>query len=280
MQSNNANKAVNGSGLTLINGKPLNYKRFGFGSGPPIVFVHGLGGTMDFWTPLIQSLDLEQSHSLHLFDLEGHGLSPTSPISSLSIKSFAEDLNGIFEKADINSGATLVAHSMGCLVAVRFVLEHPGKISKLVLLGPPPSPLPEAASVASYQRATTARMQGMAAIVDAVATAGTSEATKTSNTVALAAVRISLLGQDPESYAKACTALADSAKDVLDFSQIGAKTLIVTGAEDKVSPRQLCEKLVAALPNAAGVKVLPAVGHWHVFEDIKGVASAVSSYLK
>jgi pimeloyl-ACP methyl ester carboxylesterase len=77
---------------------------------------------------------------------------------------------------------------MGCLIAVKFALAHPEKISKLVLLSPPPSPLPEAGSKGSYQRAEIARTQGMAAVVDAFATAGTSDATKKTNQVALAAV--------------------------------------------------------------------------------------------
>jgi pimeloyl-ACP methyl ester carboxylesterase len=275
LQFNNANKAVHGFGLTSINNKPLNYKKLG--SGSPIVFIHGLGGTLDFWTPLIQTLELEHKHTLHLFDLEGHGLSPTSPLNKLSIRSYANDVNGVFEHASIHSGATLVAHSMGCLVAARFALEHPQKVSKIILLGPPPSPLPEVASKGSYARAETVRTQGMNNVVDAVVTAGTSEATKKQNQVALVAVRLSLLGQDPEGYAKGCTALASSAEETLDWKLIQSKTLIITGDEDKVSPPQLCEKM--ELSNKVPPVVLPGVGHWHIYEDLQGVANAVSSFL-
>jgi pimeloyl-ACP methyl ester carboxylesterase len=275
MNSSNVNKAVNGFGLTLINGKPFNYKSIG--SGPPVIFVHGLGGTLEFWDPLIQTLSLKQKHSLHLFDLEGHGLSPTSPLSALSIQSFATDLNGIFEHASIDSGATLISHSMGCLIAARFALEHPEKISKLILLGPPPSPLPEVASKGSYARADTARTKGMGEVVEAVVTAGTSDATKQQNLVALAAVRLSLLGQDPEGYAKGCTALAMSAEETLEWKRIQTQTLIITGDEDKVSPPQLCERM--ELPNKLPPVILEGVGHWHVFENVQGVAKAVETFL-
>ena len=226
---------------------------------------------------MIQALDLEKTHPLHLFNLEGHGLSPTSPLSRLSIESFSEDVNGIFENANITSGATIVAHSMGCLVAANFALTHSDKVSKLILIGPPPSPLPEAGVNAAYVRAETARTQGMAAVVDAVASAGTSDKTKNLNQLAVAAVRMSLLGQDPEGYAKACTALA-GAKG-LDFGAIQAKTLIVTGSEDTISPPQLCEKYVDALKGKASLQVLQDVGHWPVFEDVQGVASAVRDFL-
>lgn len=274
----NAAKAVGKSDLININGKLLHYSKLGSSSGSPIVFVHGLGGTVDYWTPLIQSAQLGKAHSLHLFDLEGHGLSPTSPLSTLSIESFASDLKRVFDHAEIKSGATLIAHSMGCLVAAQFALSHPDLISKLILVGPPPSPLPEAASNGTYARAETVRTKGMAAIVDAVVTAGTSEKTKSANQLAVAAVRLSLLGQNPEGYAKACGALA-GATSKLDFSQIKAETLIITGTEDKVSPPQLCEGYGKALPKSAGVNVLENVGHWHVFEDVQGVSKAVSTFL-
>lgn len=278
LRSSNSTKSVNSSLLTQINNKPLHYKSQGESSFSPIVFIHGLGGSLEFYTPLVQTLSLEKSHSLHLFDLEGHGLSPTSPLSKLSIDSFAKDVNGIFEKARITSGATLVAHSMGCLIAVQFALAHPEKVSKLILIGPPPSPLPEAGSNATHARAETVRTNGLAEIVDAVVTAGTSEQTKSTNTLAVTAVRLSILSQDPEGYAKACTALAESKS--LDFGAIKAPTLIITGSEDKVSPPQLCEKYVKALEKKSSLQVLENVGHWHVFEDLKGVAAAVEKFLK
>jgi pimeloyl-ACP methyl ester carboxylesterase len=277
LNHNNAARSVDTTSLTQINNKPLHYKALGNESATPVVFVHGLGGSSEFYTPLIQSLNLEQTHSLHLFDLEGHGLSPTSPLSKLSIGSFAADVNGVFENASITSGATVVAHSMGCLVAVQFALMHPDKVSKLILLGPPPSPLPEAGRAATFARAGTVRTRGMTSIVDAVVTAGTSDKTKSSNQLAIAAVRLSLLLQDPEGYSKACGALAGA--EPLDFAALKAKILIVTGSEDKVSPPQLCEKYVQSLEGEAEMKILENVGHWHVFEDLQGVAGAIKNSL-
>lgn len=168
---------------------------------------------------------------------------------------------------------------MGCLVAVNFCLENPDLVSKLVLVGPPPSPLSEAESKASFARADQVRVKGIASVVDAVVATGTSERTKKENPLAIAAARLSLLGQDPEGYAKACTALAGSVNDKLDFSSLKPQTLIITGDEDKVSPPQLCESYGNSISNSKGVKVLSGVGHWHVFEDVNGVALAVKKFL-
>ncbi|GKU06637.1 bifunctional 4-hydroxyphenylacetate degradation enzyme [Fusarium langsethiae] len=276
---NNLAKTLDaGVGLAEFDGKQLNYQRKGSGSNH-IVFVHGLGGTQDYWTPLISKLSLSENNSLHLFDLEGHGLSPTYPLSKLSIESFAQDIRSIFDAANITSSAsvTLFAHSLGCLAALNFSLSNPSLVGKLVLVGPPPSPLPDAASKGAYARAAIVRSSGMAYVVDAVVDAGTSAHSKQTNPIAIAAVRLSLLGQDPESYAKATWALAGATQE-LKVEQIQAKTLIITGDEDKVSPPSLCEKYASRIQDAQLV-VLNNVGHWHVFEDVGGVAQAVEKFL-
>ncbi|KAK2668089.1 Fumarylacetoacetase-like, C-terminal domain superfamily [Fusarium oxysporum f. sp. vasinfectum] len=260
--TNSAKTLGAGVGLAELNGKQLNYQRKGSGS-DHIVFVHGLGGTLDYWTPLISKLSLAENNSLHLFDLEGHGLSPTHPFSKLSIESFALDIRSIFDAANITSSApaTLFAHSLGCLAALNFALDNPSLVGKLVLVGPPPSP----STGRSIQGSVCARGHR------------TSGHSKQMNPTAVAAVRLSLLGQDPESYAKATWALAGATQE-LKVEQIQAKTLIITGDEDKVSPPSLCEKYASRIQDAQ-VVVLNNVGHWHVFEDVGGVAQAVDKFL-
>ena len=273
----NLSKTLGGVGLTPMNSKHLYYRHAGVQSGPPVIFVHGLGGTSEFYSPLITTLGLDKTHSLHLLDLEGHGLSPTSAASVVSISSYASDVAALARHVNI-SGATVVAHSMGCFVALTVALKHPELVSKLVLIGPPPNPLPEAAQTGSIARAALARGSGMAAVVDAVVTAGTSAKSKTENPLGIATVRMSLLSQDPEGYAKGCTALA-GVSQVLTVQNLKAQTLIICGDEDKVSPLQVCEKYASEIKGAK-VHVLPHVGHWHNFEDIAGVAKAVGSFLQ
>ncbi|CAN9093157.1 unnamed protein product [Alternaria alternata] len=217
--------------LAKVNDKLVYYKNLGSRSGPPVVFVHGLGGSSEYYRPLIHSLDIARSHQLWVYDLEGHGLSPTSPLSRLSIESFAADLNGLFEAEDISCNATIVAHSIGCLVALKFALAHPEKVGRLILLGHPFATL----------EATTN---------DAIL----------------------------KGYAKALTALGD-AHD-LDFSAVQATTLFVTGTEDYLSPPHLCEKFKAEMNAEASLRVLENVGHWHVFEDLAGVAEVIRDFVQ
>ena len=280
----NSTKSIHGtSGLTTINGKALYCTLKGSASSPPILFIHGLGGSSESFAPLISTLQLENSNSLHLLDLEGHGQSPTNAMSTLSIRSFAVDASAVIDRhhpsLDNDGGWTIIAHSMGCYVALRLAAATPSRISKIILLGPPPMPLPAAAAQANHARAALVREKGMQGIVDAVSTAGTSQRTKDSNQLGLAAVRLSLLSQEPEGYAKGCTALA-TATEAVDVEGITARVCIVTGAEDRVSTPEACERLQGCLKNAADVVVLEGVGHWHLYEDPGATAAAVRMALK
>jgi pimeloyl-ACP methyl ester carboxylesterase len=271
------NPRLPSSQLTQTNNKSLHYTSSGPENGSPVVFVHGLGGSTESFTPLIHTLGLSYTHSFHTFDLEGHGASPTHPLSILSIPSFAADLNSVFERAEITEEATIIAHSMGCLVAIDFAANHPEKVKQLILLGPPALPFPEEGVAALRTRAELVRREGMVGIADKIAQAGTSAQTQTKNPIAVAAVRMSLLGQDKEGYAKACTALADA--EVPKYEKLRVKTVIVTGSEDGVAPVEACEDIVEKLNGKGLLEVLEGVGHWSVFEDLEGVAKVVENVL-
>lgn len=252
-------------------------KRLGTKSGPPAIFIHGLGGSTEYWRPLIELTGLK-AYDCIIFDLEGHGLSPTTPTSRLSIESFAADLQAICLQNGITSDLTLVAQSLGCLVALKYAQDNPGLVSKLVLFGPPPNPLPKVVSERLYARANLVRSLGMGAVVDAVASEETSQTTQSSNPLALSAVRLSLLAQPAEGYAKACTALAEMTA-VTDLGQVDAETLIIAGADDGLGLPLVCDDCERRLTNVVEVEVLGGFGHWHVFEDPVGISKALSDFL-
>ncbi|PLB47461.1 putative fumarylacetoacetate hydrolase [Aspergillus steynii IBT 23096] len=264
-------------GLLQVGGKELFYQFQGHQEGAPVIFIHGLGGSSGYFTPLVTSL--AATHALYLTDLEGHGLSPTSALSELTVASLAADVRDVYRQARPDrKPATVVAHSMGCLVAMKLALEYPELITGLVLMGPPPSRLSPAARSGCYTRAETVRNKGMFAVVDDILDAGLSSACRTKNPLAVTATRLSLLGQDPEGYAKACTALAGSADEILDPAQLTCRTLILTGSEDVVSPPAVCDAYANAIQSSR-MKVLDEVGHWHLFENDRDTSDAVLSFL-
>ncbi|KAH8124873.1 hypothetical protein FP744_10002268 [Trichoderma asperellum] len=272
----NATRSVGATaGLTDINGKLLHYKRLGSGD-HDIVFVHGLGGTAEYFSPLIAEMGLQDVASLHLFDFEGHGLSPTHPLSVLTVDSLATDVAGVFSHAGITKSnpGTLISQAMGCTVALKFALDNPGLVKKLVLFGPPSFPLSEAARRVLEERGELIRTSGMGAVVDKIVLSSTSEHTKKTNPLAISAIRLSLLGQEPEAFAKACSAFArDEAP--LPVENLDVQTIIVTGSEDKVSSADEYARRI----KGAEIVVLPNVAQWHVFADVKGVSDSLKSFL-
>lgn len=284
----NAARSSNLKEMVTINKKLVYYRAFGKADGPPMVFVHGLGATSEYFTPLISSMDLDQKYRIHVYDFEGHGLTPTHPLSILSIESLAADLNGIFEHADISANATLVADSLGCLIARRFHVSFPGKISKLVLISPPQSLLPETLGKRLHERADIARNDGMSALVDSAASSLDPDSLNKLKPLTLAARRISLLSQDPEGYAKACTAFGRATESLgwyeprssdIATITIEPKHLIVAGGERNGVGYDGKHVYGDAFGIGNWSRRIDVGGCWTVFQDLEALVDVLGGYL-
>ncbi|KAI1268713.1 hypothetical protein F5Y18DRAFT_240602 [Xylariaceae sp. FL1019] len=263
------------SGMKMIDGKPVSIEKIGEGSNV-ITFLHGLGMSKEYWRPLISSLDFPSHVSLLLYDFEGHGLTPTHPLSLITIPSLTADLGAILEDSGA-SQVTIYAHDVGCLVAIKFAIDNPGRVKKLILLGPVTSPFLKAEGDEDIRSRLAAkqseiRARGMQAVVDD-AVSQLSGYSRGKNPLATTALRISVMSQDPEAYFKACQGLT-VVTTPLEFGKITSETLIVTGREDTRSSPGDCEEYSRQIGNSQLV-VLENVGHWHVFEDVEAVAEAL-----
>jgi len=132
------------------------------GAGPPVVCVHGLGGTSNTWTPLTGVLG--GRHRVVRPDLPGSGRSPL-PGGPPSIAGFVEALARLCGVLGIER-AVLVGHSLGTVVCQHLAVAQPSLVRGLALFGPFPAP-PDAARQGLRDRATTAGRDGMADIADA-----------------------------------------------------------------------------------------------------------------
>ena len=103
-------RASDGGLVEVRRGVRLHVEVSGKVDGEAIVFIHGLGGNLNFFKPAVQGTALESTHKLVFFDWSGHGLSPVE--QPITVESLAQDLGAVLDKADVTS-ATIVAHSMG-----------------------------------------------------------------------------------------------------------------------------------------------------------------------
>jgi pimeloyl-ACP methyl ester carboxylesterase len=100
------------------------------GSGPPLVFVHGLGGS---WTNWLENIcEFAADHRVVAFDLPGFGASE-SPREPVSIAGYARTLEQLFEALAIER-APVVGNSLGGLVSAEFTLTFPHRVERLCLV--------------------------------------------------------------------------------------------------------------------------------------------------
>ena len=110
------------------------YRRFGAGSGVPLVFFQHFRGGMDHWDPAITD-GLGAGRPIILFDNAGvAGSSGETPPSFDDMAKRAGDFLDALQIAE----ADLLGFSMGGFVAQSVALQFPGRVRKLVLVGTGP----------------------------------------------------------------------------------------------------------------------------------------------
>lgn len=117
----------------VCNGVRIAYEVTGEGS--PVTMIHGLTATSKVWRN--QVAPLSGSHRVLAYDLRGHGESAKPADGSFSFDSHVADLLDLLDGLGIAQTA-LVGWSMGASVATAFAAAHPGRVSRLVLIGGTP----------------------------------------------------------------------------------------------------------------------------------------------
>jgi pimeloyl-ACP methyl ester carboxylesterase len=102
------------------------------GSGEPVVFIHGTGGSGAYFAPLLREL---QGFRCMVIDRPGWGLSASLDYSRRPYATIAADLLRDTLDALGVERAHVVGASIGNLWALRFAMAHPSRISRVVLLG-------------------------------------------------------------------------------------------------------------------------------------------------
>jgi 3-oxoadipate enol-lactonase len=240
------------------------------GSGPPVLMVHGLGGTSIF--SQVQAQALADRFQVIRPDSAGAGRSPAT--GQISIGSHADDLAALLDQLGV-SGATVVGHSMGTLVVRTLATRHPGLVSRLILLGAVAEPA-DAVRQAQRDRAATLRQDGTAAVAPGVVASALSEGTRRDKPEVAAFVRELIMRQDPEGYARNCEALATA----IDPGPVapGLPLLLITGSDDKTGPPEVSQAIAAA-HGSATVTVIDGIGHWTALEAAGDVTDQLLKFL-
>ena len=104
----------------------LNFRKSG--SGPPLVILHGLFGSLDNWFSIAK--ELVDHYTLYLVDQRNHGDSPHGCEWNYGV--MVEDLRELLDAEGLDS-VYLMGHSMGGKTVMNFAVAYPERVRKLIV---------------------------------------------------------------------------------------------------------------------------------------------------
>jgi pimeloyl-ACP methyl ester carboxylesterase len=267
--------------LMLPDGARAHVRDQGPKDAPALVLVHGSNASLFTWSPWVERLS--QDFRVVTMDMPGHGLTGAVPNDDYSQEGMVKFTLEVADRLGLTRFA-IGGNSMGGGVAARLAEEHPGRVTKLILVdaaGMPTSQgdriplafrlarLPVVNRLMLYITPRAIVREGLQdAIVrkqiidermidlywDFARMEGSREATLK---------RFSLpWGHDVER----------------DIGKIRAPTLILWGAQDHLIPVEAAYKFHKAIPGSK-LKIFPATGHIPMEEVPDESADIVRSFL-
>ena len=116
----------------VVQGRKLYYELHGQHPGPPFLLAMGIGGSCRGWLPL-QVPDLSKERRVLIFDARGVGQSD-DPGGAFSTADLADDLSSLLDALGLRRVDVLGAF-LGGMTAQEFALRHPLRLDRLILVG-------------------------------------------------------------------------------------------------------------------------------------------------
>lgn len=108
----------------------LFYRKYGNSGNQPIIILHGLFGISDNWSTYARRIALE-GFEVFAVDQRNHGQSPQS--DKFNYLALTDDISDFIDEHELDE-VILLGHSLGGKVAMRFALENPHLIRKLIVV--------------------------------------------------------------------------------------------------------------------------------------------------
>jgi len=249
-----------------LHGRPMSYAQAG--SGPVLLLIHGIAGSMENWQEVIEPL--AQTHTVVAPNLPGHGGSGPGA-GDYSLGALAAGLRDLLVALG-HERATLVGHSLGGGVAMQFAYQFPEMTERLVLvasggLGREVSPILRAAALPGAELfigATAALGRAVGSKVGRALAAGGLQ--PTTDVAEVARGYASLVDRDRRAaFLATLRGVVDAggqrvnADDRLYLAQ-GIPVLIIWGERDRIIPVRHAETAHEAIPGSC-LEVFENVGH-------------------
>ena len=113
------------SGTAEVNGASIWYATFG--SGPPVVLLHGGLANSNYWGGQVPAL--AQKYQVIVIDSRGHGRS-TRSAQPYGYELMASDVLGVMDKLNVRKAA-IVGWSDGAIIGLSLAMNHPDRVARL-----------------------------------------------------------------------------------------------------------------------------------------------------
>jgi len=238
---------------------------------PTMVFVHGAANDHSVWA-LQSRYFAHHGRNVLAVDLPGHGRSGGTALPS--VEAIGDWIIDLLDAAGVKQAA-LVGHSMGSLAALAAAGRHPGRVTRLALLGPAvPMPVSEMllAAARANDHAAYELINGWSFSAGRALGGNTVPGMwLTGNAMRLMErTRPGVLAIDLE----ACNAYAGGLEAA---SAVRAPTLVVIAARDLMAPPKSAQGLIDALADKR-VVTLPDCGHALMAEQPDAVLDALAAF--
>lgn len=231
---------------------------------PPLVLIHGAGGSHLHWPPELRRMSGETVYSL---DLPGHGQSVGDPEES--IEGYARRLVEWLDALTLE-GVVLVGHSMGGAISLTVSLEAPHYVEGLVLVGSGaklrvhPQLLALTEDERSYQQAAELVTQwAFSANADARMT---ELAQKSMAEVPAAVVHADFIACDHFDVMKR-------------LGEISMPTLVLCGTEDQMTPVKYSQYLADHIPQSR-LETVEGAGHMVMLEKPMEIVRYIGEFVR
>ncbi len=245
------------------------------GDGPPVVFLHGIGGSRQNWER--QAAALQPSFTTMAWDARGYGDSDDY-VGPLDFSDFGHDLARLLDHFEIER-AHLVGLSMGARILMDFAPSYLDRVATLTLCdcfyGFENALSPE--KQAEYIELREKPLREGKTFADLAPRLIDSLVSPNASAAAREELRESILRLRVDSYLKTLRASV-TFNQADELGQLAVPVQLIFGSEDRLTPPSIGEEMVELLPNAE-LEVLDGAGHLSNLEDPDGFNRILSAFL-
>ncbi len=267
--------------LKLPDGLVVHLRDEGPRDAPVLVLLHGSNADLHTWTPWVDAL--KDRYRVIRIDQIGHGLTGADPRGDYTTAAFATRLAQVVDALGLQKFA-LGGNSMGGGVALRYALDHPGRLTALVLVDAAGAPVTEQAK--GNIGFKLARMPGVNRIAQQITPrwmiAQSLRQTVSNQAVVTDAMidRYWELLRYPGNRAATFTrfALPRLPYSQQQFAQLKLPVLVMWGEADALIPLS-SGRLMASLIPGATLITYPGIGHIPMEEAAQRSAADLADWL-